>query len=74
MVMAYPSSFEFKDRHVPEAFAPSAHIFYGERVIDIDDDVPKWKGHKNTSEQMDHAPNEATDRTMGKGKRHKAEQ
>jgi hypothetical protein len=24
------------------AWAPSAHIFYGERVRDFDDDVPKW--------------------------------
>ena len=36
---SYPSSFRFKDNHVPAAFAPSCHIFYGERVINIDDEV-----------------------------------
>lgn len=38
---SYPSSFVFKDNHVPAAFAPTAHIFYGERVMDLDDDIPK---------------------------------
>ncbi|CDU25619.1 uncharacterized protein SPSC_05790 [Sporisorium scitamineum] len=73
MVMAYPSSFVFKDNHVPAVFAPTAHIFYGERVMDLDDDIPKWAGHKNASEQLPHAPKDETDRTMGKGKRHKAD-
>lgn len=44
MVMAYPSSFNFKDGHVPKSFAPSAHIFYANRVMDVDDGVPKWSG------------------------------
>lgn len=38
---SYPSSFVFKDHVVPAVFAPSAHIFYGERVMDLDDDIPK---------------------------------
>lgn len=33
----------------------------------------QWAGHKNSSEQLPHAPKEETDRTMGKGKRHKAD-
>lgn len=41
MVMAYPSSFGFEENKVPAAFAPTAHIFYSERVMDLDDDVPK---------------------------------
>jgi hypothetical protein len=41
MVMAYPPTFGFKDQKVPDAFAPSCHIFYGERVINLDDGVPK---------------------------------
>ncbi|SPO37981.1 uncharacterized protein PSFLO_03458 [Pseudozyma flocculosa] len=71
MVMAYPSSFRFKDGHVPSTFAPTAHIFYGERVMDVDDDVPKWSGHKESSELMPHAPKEEGDRTFGKDKTHK---
>lgn len=41
--MAYPSSFQFKDGHVPPAFAPSAHIFYGESIVEVDDGVPVSK-------------------------------
>ena len=41
MVMAYPSPFVFENNEVPSAFAPTAHIFYSERVMDLDDDVPK---------------------------------
>ncbi|MCP3873523.1 MAG: hypothetical protein GY699_10270 [Desulfobacteraceae bacterium] len=26
------------------------NIFYGMRIIDIKDDLPKWSGHKNHSE------------------------
>ena len=26
---------------MPAVFAPTAHIFYGERVMDLDDDIPK---------------------------------
>lgn len=41
MVMAYPPSFGFKNQQIPDAFAPSCHIFYGERVMNVDDGVPK---------------------------------
>jgi hypothetical protein len=79
---------------VPPVFAATAHIFYGERVMDVDDDVPKvsirrmrtrtpltltltlrvqWEGHKNISRQLPHAPGDDADKTIGKGKRHKAQ-
>lgn len=35
MVMAYPSSFGFDEKIVPEKFKPTAHIFYSERVMDV---------------------------------------
>lgn len=54
MVMAYPPSFGFKDQQIPDAFAPSCHIFYKNRVINVDDGVPKWSGHKDKSELMPH--------------------
>ncbi len=31
-------------------FTAKYRIFYGLRVIDINDDLPKWTGHKNHSE------------------------
>jgi len=28
---------------------PTAHIFYGSRVLDVDDDLSKWEGYENKS-------------------------
>jgi hypothetical protein len=50
MWLAFPSLFDFgTPPRVPEAFKPTCHIFYGARVMDIDDGLPKWSGHKNES-------------------------
>lgn len=65
MWLAFPSLFEFGvPPEIPEAFKPTCHIFYGMRVIDIDDALPKWSGHKDRSElvheatRSTHAPGE----------------
>ncbi len=51
MWLAFPSLFNFAEiPGVPEKFKPTCHIFYGMRVMDIDDDLPKWSGHKNHSD------------------------
>jgi hypothetical protein len=53
MWLAFPSLFDFGfPPTVPRAFLPTCHIFYGSRVIDISDDLPKWSGHKNISLTM----------------------
>ncbi len=53
MWLAFPSLFDFGfPPKVPEAFRPTCHLFYGARRIDIRDDLPKWSGHKNTSERL----------------------
>jgi len=50
MWLAFPSLFDFgSPPRVPEAFKPSCHIFYGMRVIEVDDGLPKWSGHKGQS-------------------------
>lgn len=49
MWLAFPSLFDFGHDAVPEAFKPTCHIFYGMRVVDLRDDLPKWAGHKNHS-------------------------
>jgi hypothetical protein len=47
MFMAFGPLFDFgHPPRVPESFRPTCHIFYGARVIDIDDDLPKFSGHK----------------------------
>jgi hypothetical protein len=53
MWLAFPSLFDFGGRSsIPEAFKPTCHIFYGSRVMDMYDDLPKWAGHKNHSERL----------------------
>ncbi len=50
MWLAFPSLFEFGNTPMlPETFKPTCHIFYGTRLIDMNDDLPKWSGHKNES-------------------------
>ncbi len=50
MWLAFPTLFDFgTPPHVPDAFRPSCHIFYGMRVADVLDDLPKWSGHKGQS-------------------------
>ncbi len=53
MWLAFPSLFDFGyPVEVPESFKPTCHLFYGSRVIEIQDDLPKWSGHKNYSELL----------------------
>ena len=50
MFLAFGPLFDFGlPRRVPAAFRPSCHIFYGARVIDVDDGRPKYLGHKGSS-------------------------
>ena len=45
----FPSLFAFKRPHLPDAFKPSCHIFYGQRILDVHDGTPKFEGHKDKS-------------------------
>jgi hypothetical protein len=50
MFLAFGPLFDFGfPPRVPPAFSPTCHIFYGARVIDIDDDLPKFLGHEGSS-------------------------
>jgi hypothetical protein len=54
MWLAFPSLFNFSGSSmVPKKFKPTCHIFYGARVFDISDGLPKWVGHKNKSPRFD---------------------
>lgn len=51
MWLAFPTLFEFgSPPRVPDAFRPTCHIFYGQRVMDVDDGLPKWSGHAGEAE------------------------
>jgi hypothetical protein len=53
MWLAFPTLFDFGARHaVPQAFKPTWHIFYSRRVMDVNDGLPKWSGHKNGSVRL----------------------
>jgi hypothetical protein len=53
MWLAFPTLFDFGEPpRVPNAFKPTCHIFYGTRVIDVADGLPKWSGHKERSERI----------------------
>ena len=46
MFLAFGPLFDFgAPPAVPPAFEPTCHIFYGSRVIDVDDGRPKFSGH-----------------------------
>nr|WP_321399146.1 GFA family protein [uncultured Desulfobacter sp.] len=53
MWLAFPSLFDFGfPAVVPKAFKPTCHLFYGSRAIEIQDNLPKWSGHKNHSQLL----------------------
>ena len=50
MFLAFGPLFDFgQPPRVPAAFRPSCHLFYGSRVVDIDDEKPKYVGDKGHS-------------------------
>lgn len=50
MFLAFAPLFDFgSPPRIPPAFEPTCHIFYGQRVIDVQDGRPKYIGHKDTS-------------------------
>jgi len=59
----------FKPRYVHAYFSPlllsslltsdRCHMFYGQRVMDIPDGLPKWSGLSNESDLIEDSPKEA---------------
>lgn len=49
MVLLFPSLIHFKSDEDKTKFKPRLHMFYGQRVIDIPDGLPKWSGLSNIS-------------------------
>ncbi len=50
MFLAFGPLFDFgSPPRVPPPFEPTCHLFYGARVIDVNDDRPKYLGHKGRS-------------------------
>ena len=50
MFLAFGPLFDFgSPPHIPPSFKPTCHIFYGARVIEVNDELPKYLGHKDQS-------------------------
>lgn len=53
MWLAFPALFDFSGlKAIPEPFRHTCHLFYGSRVMDMADDLPRWAGHKNYSQRL----------------------
>ncbi|KAK0123863.1 hypothetical protein ONS95_008856 [Cadophora gregata] len=59
MILLFPGLIDFKDREERERFAPECHMFYENRVVDINDGLPKWSGMQNKSDLIADSPVEA---------------
>ena len=55
MILLFPTLVKFKNTEEREKWAPSCHMFYGERVVDVKDGKPKLWGldSKEGKEEMD---------------------
>ncbi|KAJ6007381.1 hypothetical protein N7540_011357 [Penicillium herquei] len=58
MILLFPQSIRFQgsrdeQRKQLEAFKPSCHIFYEQRMFDFPDGTPKWSGMDENSQLLD---------------------
>ncbi|QIX02533.1 hypothetical protein AMS68_008050 [Peltaster fructicola] len=73
MILLFPSLIHFKSKEEKLKFKPRLHMFYGERVMDIPDGLPKWSGINDDSDLIEDSPPElikererAREREIGK--------
>ncbi|MCJ1310522.1 hypothetical protein MMC25_004186 [Agyrium rufum] len=59
MVLLFPTLIKFKSQAEKENFAPTCHMFYGSRVVDIPDGKPKWTGLNEKSDLIEDSPVES---------------
>jgi len=58
MILLFPSLIHLESDEAKKKFAPKCHMFYGQRVIDIPDGLPKWDGINNESNLIADSPAE----------------
>jgi len=58
MILLFPSLIHFKSQEEKDKFKARCHMFYGQRVVDIPDGLPKWTGLKDDSELIEDSPEE----------------
>lgn len=62
MILLFPSLINFKSADDRRKFAPSCHMFYGQRLVDIPDGKPKWTGIDGKSDLIEDSPAEAVEK------------
>ncbi|KAJ4308221.1 hypothetical protein N0V94_009446 [Neodidymelliopsis sp. IMI 364377] len=58
MILLFPSLIHLKTDEDKAYFKPRCHMFYGQRVMDIPDGLPKWSGINNESDLIEDSPPE----------------
>lgn len=58
MILLFPSLIHLKTQEDKDFFKPRCHMFYGQRVMDIPDGLPKWTGLSNESDLIEDSPPE----------------
>ena len=53
MILLFPTLVKFKSKEQRDKWAPSCHMFYGQRVVDVKDGKPKYKGLDSDPVEMD---------------------
>jgi len=54
MILLFPTLIEgINTKEGREAFQAQCHMFYSQRVVDIKDGLPKWKGMSDDSPLLD---------------------
>ncbi|KXS96734.1 hypothetical protein AC578_9014 [Pseudocercospora eumusae] len=56
MILLFPSLIHFKSEEDKKNFKPRLHMFYGQRVMDIPDGLPKWTGLNEDSDLIEDSP------------------
>jgi len=56
MILLFPSLIKFKSKKERELFKPRLHMFYGQRVVDVPDGLPKWSGMADESDLIEDSP------------------
>ncbi|EPE33858.1 Mss4-like protein [Glarea lozoyensis ATCC 20868] len=59
MILLFPSLIKFKDKKEKHNFDPTCHMFYGKRLYDFPDGLPKWSGLSGDSDLIEDSPPEA---------------
>lgn len=58
MILLFPSLIHLKTDEDKAFFKPRCHMFYGQRVMDIPDGLPKWSGLSEDSDLIEDSPPE----------------